>query len=106
MKAALIDPIGIDNLKIVDMEQPDPGPGEVLVAIKYASLNYRDFLAANGGYGRMQKQEKPQGMQRSGAKRAAAPAGGPGIVISRPGCPEEIRGVTLGVYFWVFAGVI
>lgn len=58
MKAALVDPIGIDNLKIVEMDQPDPGPGEVLVAIKYASLNYRDFLAANGGYGRMQKQEK------------------------------------------------
>lgn len=56
MKAALVNPIGIDNLHIVDRADPEPGPGEVLLRIDHVSLNYRDLLAVNGGYGRMQKQ--------------------------------------------------
>jgi NADPH:quinone reductase-like Zn-dependent oxidoreductase len=58
MKAAFVDPMGLDNLRIVDLPDPTPGDNDVLVALKYASLNYRDILAVNGGYGRMQKQEK------------------------------------------------
>ena len=58
MKAALVDPMGLENLKIVDLPEPQPGPGEVLVAMKAASLNFRDLLAVKGGYGSMQKQEK------------------------------------------------
>jgi NADPH:quinone reductase-like Zn-dependent oxidoreductase len=58
MKAAFVDPMGLDNLRTVELPDPTPGDNEVLVALKYASLNYRDILAVNGGYGRMQKQEK------------------------------------------------
>ncbi len=58
MKAAMVDPMGIDNLRVVDVAEPEPGPEEVLVQIRAASLNYRDILAVEGGYGRMQKQEK------------------------------------------------
>jgi alcohol dehydrogenase len=58
MKAALVDPIGLDNLRTVELPDPQPGENDVLVALKYASLNYRDILAVNGGYGRMQKQGK------------------------------------------------
>jgi NADPH:quinone reductase-like Zn-dependent oxidoreductase len=58
MKAALVDPIGLDNLRTVEFPDPTPGDNEVLVALKHASLNYRDILAVNGGYGRMQKQDK------------------------------------------------
>ena len=58
MRAALVDPMGIENLRIVEMDEPEPGPGEVLVAIRAASLNYRDILAVKGGYGRMQKQAR------------------------------------------------
>lgn len=58
MRAALVDPIGIDNLKVVALPEPAAGDSDVLVAVKYASLNYRDILAVNGGYGRLQKQEK------------------------------------------------
>lgn len=57
MKAAIVNPMGLDNLKIVDVPEVEPGPGEVLVAMKAASLNYRDILAVEGGYGSMQKQE-------------------------------------------------
>ena len=56
MRTALVEPIGIDNLSIVTRDIPEPGPGEVLVRMVWASLNYRDLLAVNGGYGRMQKQ--------------------------------------------------
>jgi len=57
MKAAVIDPIGLENLHIKDIPEPIAGPGEVLVAMKAASLNFRDTLVAKGGYGRMQKHE-------------------------------------------------
>jgi len=57
MKAALVNPMGLDNLRIVDVPEVQPGAGQVLVAMKAASLNYRDILAVEGGYGSMQKQE-------------------------------------------------
>ena len=56
MKAAMVDPMGIEHLRIVEIDEPEPGPEEVLVALRAASLNYRDILAVKGGYGRMQKQ--------------------------------------------------
>lgn len=56
MRAAVIDPIGLDNLKLVERPMPRPGSGEILVRLRAASLNYRDLIAAGGGYGSMQKQ--------------------------------------------------
>lgn len=48
---------GIDALTLVDAPMPEPGPGEVLVQVGAASLNYRDLLIAKGGYRSRQKQE-------------------------------------------------
>lgn len=48
---------GIDALSIIDKPTPEPGPGEVLVKVGAASLNYRDLLIAKGGYRSRQKQE-------------------------------------------------
>ncbi len=56
MKAAVLKAAGLDNLEIVDLPEPTPGPGEVLVRINAASLNYRDLLTFQGGYGSRQKQ--------------------------------------------------
>lgn len=39
---------GIENLQHVQRDMPEPGPGEVLVQIHAASLNYRDLLVVNG----------------------------------------------------------
>lgn len=51
MKTYLIDSgSGIDAIKQVDRPEPKPGPGEVVVEIKAASLNYRDLGVAQGGY--------------------------------------------------------
>jgi alcohol dehydrogenase len=58
MRAAVIEHPGIEHLHIVDRPDPTPGPGEVLVRIRAASLNYRDNLVVAGGYGARQKQEK------------------------------------------------
>ncbi|TDU28251.1 NADPH:quinone reductase-like Zn-dependent oxidoreductase [Panacagrimonas perspica] len=40
----------IASLKIVQRPSRDPGPGEVRVAVRAVSLNYRDLMAVNGLY--------------------------------------------------------
>src|SRR3546814_15470990 len=42
----------IDTLELVDVPTPRPGPGEVLLRMRAASLNYRDLLVVNGRYPR------------------------------------------------------
>lgn len=56
MKAyELQGPHGIDGMMLVDRPMPSPGPGQVLVRLKAATLNYRDLLTVKGGYGSRQK---------------------------------------------------
>lgn len=56
MKAyELQGPHGSDGMKLVDRPAPVPGPGQVLVRLKAATLNYRDLLTVKGGYGSRQK---------------------------------------------------
>jgi NADPH:quinone reductase-like Zn-dependent oxidoreductase len=45
-------PWGLDAVKVVEVPDPTPGPGEVLVRMRAVSLNYRDLLMVNGMYGR------------------------------------------------------
>ena len=46
---------GVDSLKLLERPTPRPGPGEVLLRIRAATLNYRDLLTIKGGYGSRQK---------------------------------------------------
>jgi len=39
---------GIDGVRIEQLEIPSPGPGEALLRMRAASLNYRDLLALRG----------------------------------------------------------
>lgn len=39
---------GLENLKAVEIDQPEPGPGQVLVKLKAACLNYRDLAIVSG----------------------------------------------------------
>lgn len=50
MKAVSVrSPGGLDNLEILDREAPgEPGPGEMRVRIHASSLNFHDYLVANG----------------------------------------------------------
>ena len=43
---------GMANLKLAERPQPEPGPGEVLLRMKASSLNYRDLVVPERGYGR------------------------------------------------------
>jgi len=43
---------GLDNLKLVNKPDPVPGPGQVVVDIKAASLNYRDLATVTAPSGR------------------------------------------------------
>ena len=44
--------LGIDALQLQEKPVPRPGPGQVLVRIRAASLNYRDLLMVSGNYSR------------------------------------------------------
>ena len=41
---------GIENLRTVECEEPVPGPGEVLLELRAASLNHRDLAVISGAY--------------------------------------------------------
>src|ERR1700760_3374585 len=47
----LVDGVGLEHLKGVDLPDPKPGPYEVLVRMKAVSLNYRDLIMVAGAYG-------------------------------------------------------
>ena len=52
MKAYQIrDEWSLEHIKLVEIPKPSPGPGEVLVEMKASSLNYRDMVVAQRGYG-------------------------------------------------------
>lgn len=44
---------GIPGLRIAEKDVPRPGPGQVLVRMHAASLNYRDLLVIDGRYGKV-----------------------------------------------------
>jgi NADPH:quinone reductase-like Zn-dependent oxidoreductase len=52
MKAWEIGPRGgVDSLRMVERDTPQPGPGEVLMRVTAAGLNYRDLMILRGHYG-------------------------------------------------------
>ena len=50
MKAWHLNGFGLDKITLEEVEKPTAGAGEVLVDLKAASINYRDFMIANGWY--------------------------------------------------------
>lgn len=51
MKVIEVSDWSFDGLRAAERPEPEPGPGEVVLEMKAASLNYRDFLMVQGGYG-------------------------------------------------------
>jgi len=41
---------GLENLRLTELPDPEPGPGEVLLKMRAVSLNYRDILTVAGTY--------------------------------------------------------
>ena len=50
MKSWLLEKTGRENLNLVDISEPKPGPGQILVRTKAVSLNYRDKLVIENKY--------------------------------------------------------
>lgn len=50
VRAYSIPQFGIDALSLIEKPDPQPGPGQALVAMKAWSLNYRDLLVIQGKY--------------------------------------------------------
>ncbi|MCP5085982.1 MAG: NAD(P)-dependent alcohol dehydrogenase [Rhodobacteraceae bacterium] len=48
----ICDEWSADNIRLGERPDPEPGPGEVLLKMKAASLNYRDYVMCQQGYGR------------------------------------------------------
>jgi NADPH:quinone reductase-like Zn-dependent oxidoreductase len=55
MRVAIVNEPGIQNLTVVERPDPEPKYGEVLVRMRAATLNYRDLLTVEGGYGSKQR---------------------------------------------------
>ena len=49
-QATIYNAFGIENIVWREVADPQPGPGQVLVRMRAASLNYRDYLVAMGRY--------------------------------------------------------
>jgi NADPH:quinone reductase-like Zn-dependent oxidoreductase len=43
--------LGAENLKIVELPDPSPGPGQAVVRVRACSINYRDLAVMRGAYG-------------------------------------------------------
>ena len=50
MGAIEITGIGPETLRLVERPIPQPGPGEILLRVRAATLNYRDIAILNGSY--------------------------------------------------------
>jgi len=65
---------GSDALRLLDIEIPQPGPGEVLVSVDYAGINYLDIYMRSGIYRRSKTYETPLpmvlGMEGAGVVRS------------------------------------
>jgi NADPH:quinone reductase-like Zn-dependent oxidoreductase len=78
---------GLGSLTLVEREERAPGPGEVAVRVRAASLNYRDLLTLEGSYD--PKQALPLVPLSDGAGEVEAV--GPGVSRVRPG--DHVAGV-------------
>lgn len=49
----VVSPGSLDGLKAVELPEPRPAAGQVLVGVRAASLNFRDLMVVGGSYGKM-----------------------------------------------------
>jgi len=68
---------GPEALQLLEVEKPRPGPGEIMVKVHYAGINYLDIYMRSGIYRRSKTYETPLpmvlGMEGAGAVEACGP---------------------------------
>ncbi len=47
MRAVVLDKPGMDNIRVVNVEAPRPGPNEVLIKVRFAGVNPVDYFTIN-----------------------------------------------------------
>lgn len=97
MRAWLMDSFaGTEKLRLGEVEDPLPGPGEALVRIRFAALNPADAFLAQGQY--PAKPKFPHILGRDGAGEVLAV--GPGTSSARVGDTVGILRCDAGVNAW------
>ncbi|MGE5522938.1 MAG: NADPH:quinone oxidoreductase family protein [Rhodospirillaceae bacterium] len=82
MQALVVEEHGpIESLKLRKRPDPVPGPGEVLVDVHAASVNFPDLLVINGTYQFLPPRPFSPGKDFSGVVSAV----GPGVTTRKPG---------------------
>jgi NADPH:quinone reductase-like Zn-dependent oxidoreductase len=81
MRAWQFASFGLDSLEFVERPTLAPGPGEVLVAVRAVSLNYRDLMVVKGMYN--PRMRLPRIPCSDGAGEVVAV--GPGVTAWKPG---------------------
>ena len=87
MKAMELRDWNVDSIVLAERPKPAPGPGQVLIKMQAASLNFRDTVMAKRGYGR-RSGNLPLVLCSDGA--GTVEAVGTGVTRVRPGdlvCP-------------------
>jgi NADPH:quinone reductase-like Zn-dependent oxidoreductase len=87
MRAWQISSFGIDSLEFVERPTPVPGPGEVLVAVRAISWNFRDLMMVKGLYN--PKMRLPRIPCSDGAGEVVQL--GPGVSAWKPG--DRVAGI-------------
>jgi NADPH:quinone reductase-like Zn-dependent oxidoreductase len=93
MKAWRIASFGIDNLSLDELPKPQPGPGQILIAVQAVSLNYRDLRMVQGAYN--PKLQMPRIPCSDGA--GVIEAVGEGVTSVKPG--DKVAGIFMQNWF-------
>jgi len=82
MRAIVITAPGVENnLSIVEVQEPSPGPGQVLIDVAYGGCNFADTMIAKGTYPHPKGYPIVAGLEISGRIAALGP---------------DVRGVAVG----------
>lgn len=77
------EPGGPDVLRVIELPDPEPGPGQVLVDVAATAVNRADLLQRRGLYPPPPGESEVLGLECSGTVAAV----GPGVTAWRPGDP-------------------
>ena len=97
MRAWLMDSYaGVEKLRFAEVEDPQPGPGQVLLRVRFAALNPADAFLAQGMY--PAKPAFPHILGRDGVGEVLAV--GPGVSNVRVGDTVGVMRCDAGVSIW------